>query len=239
MLLIAGTVPDKDIGLAFGEARLKNGILDVSGVEISRTQGTAAMISAAAVTLDYLGIKTPPCAAIAGDIGNGTGSRKLYKYLISELPGIEPDVLALHYLMPIIPQMVKLVDCAEKMSKKPTLIADAGSMYAVKAAGLSKKFALMTPDRGEMSFLADPEATHPAYIRHHLMGNDGRGVPELINDLYQNGSAPDTLMVKGSTDYIANKGRIVETVSKPDVPEMEAIGGTGDTHNRHMSSLFF
>jgi NAD(P)H-hydrate repair Nnr-like enzyme with NAD(P)H-hydrate dehydratase domain len=37
------------------------------------------------------------------------------------------------------------------------------------------------------------------------------------------------LLVKGSVDYVVENGNVLDTVSEPDVPAMEAIGGTGDT----------
>jgi len=46
---------------------------------------------------------------------------------------------------------------------------------------------------------------------------------------YKNKDAAKLLLVKGSTDYIVRNGEILETVTEPNVPELEAIGGTGDT----------
>ena len=229
MLLIAGTVPVENLPLTTGKAVLEGRELRVGDACVPCMQGTAAMVSAAAVTLDYLGLKEPPFAAFIGDIGDGRGSKTLYKHLTGNPEGYEPQVLALHYLMPIIPLMEKLVAAAREWPSPPRLLADAGAMYAAKAAGLSGSFTIMTPDAGEMSFLADPDATHPAYIRHHFLDAQPRDVPEMIKRLYERGDAPETLIVKGSTDFVARGGEVVAEISEPDVPVMEAIGGTGDT----------
>ena len=109
------------------------------------------------------------------------------------------------------------------------MIADASSMYAAKAAGLATRFDIFTPDPCEMAFLADPNATHPAYISRHLFNSDITKTPELVAKAYQNKSAARLLLVKGSVDYIVEEGKIIETITEPDIPELEAIGGTGDT----------
>jgi len=109
------------------------------------------------------------------------------------------------------------------------MIADAGSMYAAKAAGLATEFDIFTPDATEMAFLADPNATHPAYISRHLFDTDITQTPKLVEDAYQNNSAAKLLLVKGSTDYMVHEGDILDTISEPNVPALEAIGGTGDT----------
>ncbi|MEW6189702.1 MAG: NAD(P)H-hydrate dehydratase [Actinomycetota bacterium] len=228
MLLIAGTVPIKENFFIEGEAELKGDHLLVDGHEIPCTQGTASMVSAAAITTDYLGIDAP-YVILAGDIGDGRGSKMLFRHLIDDIPKIAPRVLALHYFLPIIPLIEKVMVSVKKCAKRPILIADAGAMYAAKAAGLSSRFDVFTPDAGEMAFLADPDATHPAYIRHHLFETDIAKAPGLIKAAFDRGDLPKTLLVKGPKDYIANHGEILATIDEPNIPSMEAIGGTGDT----------
>ncbi len=227
-LLIAGTVPIKDFPLLLGKAEGEGDFLLVDGQRVPCTQGTAAMITAAAATLDYLNLD-PPVALLAGDIGEGRGSRAIYDFLSRELRELSPKVFSLHYLLPIITPMKRVVSVAEGCDPKPILIADAGSMYAAKAAGLATKFDVFTPDAGEIAFLADREATHPAYIKRYLFEADSKEVPGLIRQAYGCGNAAQTLLVKGIVDYIARNGEILEMVREPDVPQMEAIGGTGDT----------
>ena len=53
--------------------------------------------------------------------------------------------------------------------------------------------------------------------------------PVLAEVAYQNNSAARLLLVKGAIDYAINEGGVVATITKPDVPALEAIGGTGDT----------
>ncbi len=228
MLLICGTIPRTDISLITGEAKFDGGKLIISGGEISCTQGTAALVSAACVTSLYLKSSLPQ-VVLAGDTGSGTGSRLLYDYLIDNLPRLSPDVLVLHYILPVMGLMKKVAAAAEKCTKKPVMIADASSMYAAKAAGLAPGFDVFTPDFCEMSFLADPEAIHPAYVSRHLFNAEIADVAQLIKAAYLHKSAPKTLLIKGAVDHIVENGEIIGTISKPDIPAMEAIGGTGDT----------
>jgi len=101
-------------------------------------------------------------------------------------------------------------------------------MYSAKAAGLAPFFDVFTPDAAELAFLADPDATHPAYVRF-MTSNDLERMPELIKTAYKMKNAAGLLLVKGAIDYIVRDGEIWATVAEPDVPAMEAIGGTGDT----------
>jgi NAD(P)H-hydrate repair Nnr-like enzyme with NAD(P)H-hydrate dehydratase domain len=119
------------------------------------------------------------------------------------------------------------------------MIADAASMYSAKAAGLAEKFDIFTPDATEIAFLADPDATHPAYINKHLFDTDISRTPELVAAAYKNHDAAKLLLVKGSTDYIVSDGEIIETVTEPDVPELEAIGGTGDTITGQVAAFVY
>jgi NAD(P)H-hydrate repair Nnr-like enzyme with NAD(P)H-hydrate dehydratase domain len=45
------------------------------------------------------------------------------------------------------------------------------------------------------------------------------------------------LLVKAAVDHIVVQGQIIATVSEPNVPELEAIGGTGDTLTGIVSAL--
>jgi NAD(P)H-hydrate repair Nnr-like enzyme with NAD(P)H-hydrate dehydratase domain len=237
MMLIVGTVPDKDLTLTFGEVKTDGGCLGVAGKCFSCTQGTGAKVSAALATTDYLGLESP-YVLIAGDIGQGKGSREIYEYLIEHIKRLAPQVLALHYWLPDMELTRRLCAAIEKCEEKPKLIADAASMYSAKAAGLAPFFDIFTPDAAETAFLADPAATHPAYVRFMMYDNIER-MPELIREAYQNKNAAKLMLVKGAVDYIVNDGEIIETVSEPDVPFMEAIGGTGDTITGMVSAFVY
>ena len=119
------------------------------------------------------------------------------------------------------------------------MVADAASMYSAKAAGLATAFDVFTPDATEMAFLSDPNATHPAYVQRHLIENDLKRTPELIEAAYQNQNAARLLLVKGATDYIVKDGEVMATIREPDVPTLEAIGGTGDTITGLVSAFVY
>ena len=227
MMLIAGTVPVKDMPLTIGPVSSEGGSLIVDGQKIDCTQGTGAMVSAALAVTRHLNLE-PPHLLTAGDIGQGKGSRKIYEYLIENIEEIAPQVLALHYWLPDMALTRRLCKTLEKLDRKPVLIADAASMYSAKAAGLAPFFDVFTPDAAETAFLADPDATHPAYVRF-MTYNDMDRMPELIKSAYSNKNAAKLMLVKGATDYIVREGKILDTVTEPDIPMMEPVGGTGDT----------
>jgi NAD(P)H-hydrate repair Nnr-like enzyme with NAD(P)H-hydrate dehydratase domain len=88
---------------------------------------------------------------------------------------------------------------------------------------------VFTPDLCELAFLADPVASHPAYVGKHLFGCEICNALELINSAYRNGNSAGSLVVKGAVDYVVESGEVIGTVDSPDIPALEAIGGTGDT----------
>ena len=238
MMLIAGTIPNKDIPLTLGQVKLDEGFLVADGQRFARFQGTGAMISAALTTINHLKLE-PPKVLVVGDIGDGQGSRELYNYLIDNIGELSPEVFVIHYCLPIMNLMKQLCNAIENNKKRPFMIADAGAMYAAKGAGLASEFDILTPDPSEIAFLADPKATHPAYIARHLVQCDSSKIPEQIDTAFKNGSAAKLLLVKGKTDYIARNGNILETVNEPDVPTLEAIGGTGDTITGLVSAFIY
>jgi len=236
MILIAGTLPIKDLPIITGKVEKNGADLIVEGNRFPCTQGTAALISAALATTSYLGT-SPPYAVLAGDTGRGEGSSEIYRYLMENLPGTSPDVLVMHYILPDMVKMRSICEKADLCSKKPVMVADAASMYAAKAAGIVHRFDVFTPDAAELGFLADPEATHPAYIAHHLFEAENGHVPNLIETAYRQKSSPNLLLVKGQLDYIVREGKILETIGEPNVPSLEAIGGTGDTITGILAAL--
>ncbi len=238
MMLIAGTFPDNAIPLTVGPAATDGDSLIVNDQRLPRIQGTGAMLSTALVVTQYLGLE-PPQALIVGDIGDGQGSRQMYSYLTENLGKLLPDVLVLHYCMPYMDLMKELCRAVNACSRKPLTIADAGAMYAAKAVGLSGDFDIMTPDFSEIAFLADPLATHPAYIGHHLFNCDFADIPQLVKAAHKNRSDAGLLLVKGKTDYIAVGGQILDIVNEPDVPVLETIGGTGDTITGLLAALIY
>jgi len=209
MMLIVGSIPDRGFPLTTGEVEVEDNYLIVDGRRFSSTQGTGAMISAALTTTSYLKLQ------------------------------LSPKVLALHYCQPIMTLIKKLCQAVKECAPKPLMIADAGAMYAVKGAGLAQEFDILTPDPSEIAFLADPLATHPAYMAKHLFGCEPIKIPEQITATYKNKSAATFLLVKGETDYVAKEGKILATINEPDVPTLEAIGGTGDTITGLVSAFVY
>jgi len=228
MMLIAGTVPIKDLPLITAKVGVEDESLIVDSYHIPCTQGTGAMISAALVTTDYLRLE-PPQVLVAGDVGKGKGSRRIYEYLIQNVAELSPVILALHYCLPDMTLMRRLCQSVKGCSKRPLMVADAGSMYAAKAAGLATEFDIFTPDAIELAFLADRDATHPAYISRHLFNTNTSKTMRLVVGAYRHRNAAKLLLVKGATDYVVRDGDIVATITEPDVSELEAMGGTGDT----------
>jgi ADP-dependent NAD(P)H-hydrate dehydratase / NAD(P)H-hydrate epimerase len=238
MMIIAGTIPVQDLPLTFGEVKTAGELLAVDGKVFGCTQGTGAMISAALTATTYLKLDAPK-VLIAGDIGTGKGSREIYQYLIDNIDRLSPQILALHYWLPDMAQTRQLCSVIDNCRQRPLLIADAASMYAAKAAGLAEKFDVFTPDATEIAFLADPNATHPAYIAKHLFETDIRQAPELAETAFKNHGTAKTMLIKGSTDYVFQNGKIIAEINEPDIPAMEAIGGTGDTITGLMAALIY
>ncbi len=228
MLLIAGTVPVKGLPLTMGPVSRDGDLLTVDGQRIPCTQGTGTMLGSALATAEYLDMEAP-YALVVGDEGRGDGSNTMYQYLIENVTRLPLKVLALHYCLPNMGLTRSLCSALKKCTRRPRLIADAAAMYAAKAAGLAREFDIFTPDATEMAFLADPAATHPAYISHHLFDIDIARTPQLVAEAYRQNSAARVLLVKDSIDYIAQEGSITASIDEPDVPALEAIGGTGDT----------
>lgn len=236
MLLICGTVPVDDLPLTMGEVSFDGEHIGINGKRISCSQGTAALISAACAAAGATGSR-PPCALVVGDNGTGKGSRQIYEFLADRLTALNPGHLVLHYMLPVMGLMRKVCVSAKECRNRPILIADAAAMYAAKAAGLAPEFDVFTPDLCELAFLADPDASHPAYVGKHLFGCEISSAPELIESAYRGRNSAASLLVKGAVDYIVERGEIAGSVSDPDVPGLEAIGGTGDTITGILAAL--
>lgn len=235
MLAVVGTVPIKDFPLISGEATLNDDFLIVEGHRITINRGTPALIAASIKTALSRG-NDKIYAFLVGDIGLGDGSRTLYRYLSENLPSCNFDVMTFHYLQPDSDWHNKVLFAVDEMKKRPFLIADAGFMYAAKMSGQSPEYDLFTPDAGELAFLADEEAPHPFYTRGFIL-HEENNAPDLISRAYKYDNAAKYLLVKGKTDYIANKKGIISQVDNPSEESMEAIGGTGDTLTGIVSAL--
>ena len=239
MLLLTGTLPIEEKSLLVGKIKFDGRTLYIGekmfGYDMISI-GATAMMAAAATTCEALQLETP-MAAVAGDLGQGDGSTLLYTYLTEDASSTGASTITMHYILPIRKGFMEFVEMLDYWEKRPFMIADAGSMLIAKATGSCRKFDLFTPDAGEICFLADPEAGHPAYVKSMFFAIDTTDVPYLIQEAYKYNNAPRYLLVKGPTDFIVDDGKIVYTVSEPNIPVLEPIGGTGDTITGILSAL--
>lgn len=235
MLAIVGTVPLRDFPVVYGRISLQGTHVLIDGMRVDVNRGTPALMAAAIVTSQYLGIENP-YGFLAGDIGHGHGSINLYKFFTEHLKEFDIDTLTFHYLQPIARWHDKVLATIDFLNSKPTMIADAGFMYAAKMSGHAQSYDLFTPDIGELAFLADETAPHPFYTRGFILHNETR-VEELITRAYANKNAARVLLVKGREDHVVESGRIIQTIGEPLVEALEAIGGTGDTITGIVSAL--
>ena len=227
--MICGTVPDASFPLTGGRWRLDGGFLHAEGggiAPLSVQRGTPALLGTALLTCETLGVE-PPTALLAGDTGNGDGSRKLYSSLAASpsLSGVRG--ITFHYLFPDLDGHNRVLMALEEAGPKPVLVADAGFMYVAKMSGYADAYDLFTPDAGELAFLADEKAPHPFYTRWFLLAAD-EDIPSLVERAYQYGNAARFLLIKGKVDHLVEGGRFLGDVSEPQVAALEPIGGTGD-----------
>ena len=235
MLAVAGTIPEEDFPLVAGEVCLETDSIRVGERRVQVNRGTPALLAAAIKTGDFLGLSLP-YGYLAGDIGLGDGSRRLYEHLVKDLPRSGFSVITFHYLQPDVDWHNKVLFAVGEMSPSPVLIADAGFMYAAKMSGQSDAYELFTPDAGELAFLADEEAPHPFYTRGFILHEENR-IPDLITRAYEHGNAARYLLVKGSQDHVASREEIHAVIESPVDEALEAMGGTGDTLTGLVSAL--
>ena len=235
MLAVVGTVPERLPQVLEGHVSLNQERLFLAGQEIAVGRGTTALLAAAAKTASLLG-DSPPYACLAGDIGTGEGSLRLYSHLAQKIGSWGARVIAFHYILPDVDWHNRVLLAMDTLSPRPILIADAGYMYVAKMSGQAQSYDLFTPDVGELAFLADEQAPHPFYTRGFLLKEEDR-LPELIARAYKNEDASRCLLVKGTRDLVATQEGIQAVIQEPVVEAMEAIGGTGDTLTGMAASL--
>ena len=235
MLAIIGTVPSERFPTISGKITLDDEQIRICDKRVPVNRGTTALMAAAIKTSETLG-QPAPCGYLAGDIGRGEGSRNLYKHLTEQLPHSDFQTITFHYLQPMLNWHEHLQQAIDEMKERPTLIADAGFMYAAKMSGNASSYDLFTPDIGELAFLADEKAPHPFYTRGFILHDENR-VPDLISRAYNHNNAARFLLVKGEQDYLANRKGVLESVDQPTEEALEAMGGTGDTLTGLVSAL--
>ncbi len=227
--LICGTVPDPSFPLVSCQWRLEGGLLYSSAPDIpplSVQRGTPALMGAAILACETLGTP-PPSALLVGDIGTGDGSRSLYSHLASSPHLSVWQGLTFHYLFPDVDGHNRVLMAVQALETMPLLVADAGFMYVAKMSGYADAYDLFTPDVGELAFLADEKAPHPFYTRGFLLAAD-EDIPALVARAYEHGNASRFLLVKGKVDHLIEAGQFLGSITEPQVPALEPIGGTGD-----------
>jgi len=237
--LFVGTIPEADYPLTLAPCTAKEGTLFLGERACSVHRGTPAMLAAAAAAYEELGAKNSGnalYALVAGDTGNGAGSRAVYEKLLNVLPDLQPRGVTFHYLLPDVDWHNRILLAMESLERRPLLAADAGYMYAAKMSGYAQSYDLFTPDIGELAFLADDKAPHPFYTRNFLLADEARA-EELVGKAYACGNAARHLLVKGKVDRYVHKGKVLAVVDSPDVPMLEPVGGTGDTVTGIVSAL--
>lgn len=190
-------------------------------------RGTPALAAAAALAAAELGAPAP-LVLLAGDSGSGKGSALVYQYLLEHVRDFAGWGITFHYLLPDVDWHNRLLIALEDLDPRPLLCADAGFMYAAKMSGFASSYDLFTPDMGELAFLADEKAPHPFYTRGFLL-TDENEAPDLIARAHEHGNSAKVTLVKGKNDLVVSDGKIMERISYPMVPNLEPIGGTGDT----------
>lgn len=235
MLAVVGTIPEEDFPLVSGKVMLETNAIRIGERQVPVRRGTPALIAATIKAGEVLDLPLPH-VYLAGDTGLGHGSRRLYEYLVKDLPQNGFPVITFHYLQPDVDWHNKVLFAVEEMNTPPILIADAGFMYAAKMSGQSKAYALFTPDAGELAFLADEEAPHPFYTRGFILYDEIR-IPDLITRAYDHKNAARYLLVKGNRDHVASRQGVHAVIDSPTDEAMEAIGGTGDTLTGIVSAL--
>ena len=235
MWVIVGTLPEVDYPLTFSQCRAtsKHVVFDSGQALIQR--GTAALIASMCVACSVLDIEMP-YALVAGDIGKGDGSREIYKELAQAIPSLAPSGMTFHYILPDAYWHDHILWVIEGLATRPTLVADAGYMYAAKMCGACMFYDLVTPDAGELAFLADADAQHPFYVRGFLLEDESKS--EILADAaYSFGNTADCMLVKGRKDMVMQEGAMVHSIEEPLVEAMEFIGGTGDSVTGIASAL--
>jgi len=232
-MLVIGTIPIELKEVVTGSVIFKEGKLCVGAVSLDVNLGTSALLAASYMTLSALK-QAPPQAILIGDKGEGKGTKKLFAWL-KKNNFKKQTVICGHYMMPYVEEFKQVFPKLSQAAQY--IVADAGMMYVVKGSGLARKVDVFTPDAGELAFLADKNATHPAYVKRILFEMDTDNMEDLIKEAYVAKNLPEFALVKGREDLIVKDGKIITSVSSPMVEAMEAIGGTGDALVGILSSL--
>lgn len=235
MWMIVGTLPKAPYPLTFSQCGATAEHVVFADNKALIQCGTAALIASMCAACSVLGIEMP-YALVSGDIGKGDGSREIYSELAKVLPGLAPSGITFHYILPDAYWHDHILWVIEGLPSRPTLVADTGYMYAVKMCGACMLYDLVTPDIGELAFLADADAQHPFYVCGCLLEDESKS-EVLAETAYFHGNTADCMLVKGRRDLIIQEGVVAHSIEEPLVEAMEFIGGTGDSVTGIASAL--
>lgn len=231
--LVCGTIPDPSLSLGWHSLayNIEDGCLtgDADFARLHVQRGTSTLYAACLLACNVLGVESPR-ALFVGDIGDEAGSAALYAELGTRLSQSADEFcgITFHYLFPDLDGHNRVLASLEGHARRPMLVADAGFMYAAKMSGYAKEYDLFTPDAGELAFLADENAPHPLYTRGFLLDSGHEDVPALAKRAWECGNAAQNMLVKARVDTLVVHGEVRGRVETPNVPALEAIGGTGD-----------
>ena len=231
--LVCGSIPEPSLppGWQTLAYDIEEGCLigDADFARLHVQRGTPTLYAACLLACRVLGVESPR-ALFVGDIGDGAGSAALYAELGTRLSQSADEFcgITFHYLFPDLDGHNRVLASLEGHARRPMLVADAGFMYAAKMSGYAKEYDLFTPDAGELAFLADENAPHPLYTRGFLLDSGHEDVPALAKRAWECGNAAQNMLVKARVDTLVVQGEVRGRVETPNVPALEAIGGTGD-----------
>ncbi len=197
--------------------------------------GVPLTYSAYKIMNHALGLNEPE-VLIAGDDGRGAGSHLIYRYLRDNAENYAGFGITFHYFFPDVDWHNRVLMALNEVNPRPLLCADAGYMYVAKMSGYAASYDLFFPDAGELAFLADENAPHPFYTRGFLLAEEDKALEHAMR-AYAYENAALNLLVKGRVDCVMRQGKALDVVENPQVPCLEAIGGTGDTLTGITSAL--
>ena len=226
MIVLIGTVPH-NTGVYIGSARIEDDYLYIGSTQFSIERGTAAMAASCVQVCRFYGLSMP-VGIFGGEVADGKGTDLMFREVNDNLERYDPSVITLHYLFPKIAYGIPFISKVNSLSRTPQLIADAGGMYLMKTIKKAYLFDVFTPDQGELVFLADEFAPHPLYVRSEML-TKAVDIDSLVAAAFKHKDAAHTIVLKGAIDYIYRDGLKVNECHAPNIPAMEAIGGTGDT----------
>ena len=111
MLLLSGTLPVRGESITVGQVKFDGKTMRIGETEVPRellSIGATAMMAAALRTTQALGTE-PPMSVVAGDLGEGAGSKLVYRFLTEDAGGLGPSTVTLHYILPLRNEFLSFV----------------------------------------------------------------------------------------------------------------------------------